>query len=204
MQVLVLEENLIRQTRIAAALMNKGFHVIAIETVAAARCFMSMESIDVMILGERENGRLSHVAELASACANREAGILVLSDREDSDTEVLHESIPQLYGIIGPDMAPAVVAQMALAAAKDHARDPVPVQIAWSWGHTASVMPEPEPDMGVCAPDMPLERMMTVDPAPIAASIRAATPVWSLQALDEDDRFEAAYPQRRDHGARVA
>ncbi len=184
MQVLVLEENLVRQTRIAAALMEKGFHVIAVETVAAARCFMTMDTIDVMILGERENGRLSHVPELADACANPEAGILVLSDRDCEDTDVLHESVPQLYGIIGPDMAPGVVAQMALAAARTSAADPVPMRLAWTWGHTMAALPDPDSPMGICAPAIPQDLDRLPDPAGLSASLRSALPVWALPGFD--------------------
>lgn len=115
MQVLILGDDHGQQARLAAAMMKTGFQVICVESAAAAASFIRSELIDVLVLTETRSGRISQSCACVEQSRNRAVSVIVISDRTGAAMNELFEEVPQLYGVMGLDMAPAMVSALALA-----------------------------------------------------------------------------------------
>jgi hypothetical protein len=133
MQVMVLEEDRKHQALLAQALMEKGFHVLCVESLDAAECFVRLDVVDVLIIGERVGGRLSHSLALLAECRNPMVSAIVLTDRVGQDVDELFDLIPAIYAILGRDIAPHVVTQLVLSAISGQVHDTPRSRIARRW-----------------------------------------------------------------------
>lgn len=115
MQVLILGDDHGQQARLGAAMMKKGFQVICVESATAASSYIRSEMIDVLILTETRSGRISQSCACVSQSRNRAVSVIVISGRTGPALDELFEEIPQLYGVMGLDMPPTMVAALALA-----------------------------------------------------------------------------------------
>lgn len=116
MQVLILDDDPEYQARLARALAARDFQIVCVDSLAAAEAVVRMGLPDLLILGERVHGRLSHSVALLADC--REPGIpsVFITDRQGEEIAELFELIPAVYSIMGRATAPAMVAQIAVAA----------------------------------------------------------------------------------------
>ncbi len=115
MQVLILGDDHRQQARLAAAMMKTGFQVFCVESSAAASSYIRNELVDVLVLTETRSGRISQSCACVSQSRNRAVSVIVISNRTGLAMDELFEEVPQLYGVMGLDMAPGMVAALALA-----------------------------------------------------------------------------------------
>jgi len=113
MQVLVLNENRRVQEAQATALLAKGFSVVRADNVAAALSEVRKGAVDVLVMADRVQGRLSHVVALTAKCHNPRVATLLLTGRIDPEMDDLFELWPSLHAILGLHVAPDVVARLA-------------------------------------------------------------------------------------------
>jgi DNA-binding response OmpR family regulator len=133
MQVMVLEQDQQRQAQLARALMEKGFHVLCVESLDAAECFVRMDVVDVLVLGERVGGRLSHSLALLAECRNPMVSAILLTERSGPDMDELFDLIPAVYAILGRDVAPRVVTQIVMAAITAQVGETPHARVARRW-----------------------------------------------------------------------
>ncbi len=133
MQVMVLEQDHARQAELAQALLTKGFQVLCMESVEAAECFLRRDLVDVLVLGERVGGRLSHSLALLAECRNPMASAILLTERTGPDMDELFDLIPALYAILGRTVAPSVVGQVVLSAVSAGVSETAPDRSARRW-----------------------------------------------------------------------
>lgn len=115
MQALILGDDYSSQARLAAALMATGFQVICVESVGAAASYVRTQMIDVLIVTETRSVRVGQSCACIAHSQNRQVSVLVVTDRTGPATEELFEEVPQLYGVIGFDLPPAMIAGLAQA-----------------------------------------------------------------------------------------
>lgn len=115
MQALILGDDFGNQTRLAAALMAAGFQVICVESTRAAQSYMGAQIVDVLIVTETRSVRVGQSCACVAHSRNRQVSVLVVTDRTGPATDELFDEVPQLYGVIGFDMPPAMIAGLARA-----------------------------------------------------------------------------------------
>lgn len=116
MQIMVMNDDPAVQVRVTKGLMSKGFQVVGMETVSRACAYVKIDPVDILIMGERVSGRLSHTVALAAECANPMVTTMLLTNRVDPEVEELYDLLPSLYALISPQSDPGVVARLALSA----------------------------------------------------------------------------------------
>lgn len=116
MQVLVMHDDVDVQIAASKRLMSKGFQVIGLETVARACDYVKRDPVDILLLGDRVGGRLSHSVALAAECANPMVTTMILTERRDTEIDELYELLPSLYALISPKVEASTIAQLALTA----------------------------------------------------------------------------------------
>lgn len=116
MQVMVLDDDPEHQARLARALMARGFQVVCVDSLAMAEAVVRLDMLDLLILGERVRGRLSHPVALLAECRNPAVPSIFITDRQGEEIAELFELIPSVYSIMGRSTAPNMVAQIAVAA----------------------------------------------------------------------------------------
>ena len=163
MQALILGDDHRQLARLAAAMMKTGFQVFCVESAAAAASYVRNELIDVLLLTETRSGRISQSCSCVAQSRNRAVSVIVLSNRTGSAMEELFEEVPMLYGVMGLEMAPNMVAALALASI-------LPQQ-------TGAELPQPMSAMPVAAP------VQTAIPVQAAISVQSAVPVQSATPL---------------------
>ena len=146
MQALILGDDHRQQARLAAAMMKHGFQVFCVESAAAAASYIRNELIDVLVLTETRSGRIAQSFACVDQSRNRAVSVIVMSDRTGPAIQELFEEVPQLYGVMGLDMAPGLVAALALASILPQQLAPemqaeVPVRPATPALQTAQVVP---------------------------------------------------------------
>ncbi len=95
MQVLILEDDPAFQAQLAQAMMAKGFNVLCVATVPAAEAFLRLDMADVLIFGERIDGRLTHPVALLAECRNPLVAAVLLTDRTGPDLDELFDLMPR-------------------------------------------------------------------------------------------------------------
>ena len=115
MQALILGDDHRQQARLAAAMMKAGFQVFCVESAAAAASYIRHELIDVLVLTETRSVRINQSCACVGQSRNRAVSVIVITDRTGPAIQELFEEVPQLYGVMGLQMAPAMVAALAVA-----------------------------------------------------------------------------------------
>ncbi|MCX7298896.1 MAG: hypothetical protein NTX73_00660 [Rhodobacterales bacterium] len=133
MQVMVLEQDQGFQAQLATALMAKGFHVICVESAGAAENFIRMSGVDVLVLGERIGGKLSHPVALLAECRNPAVSAILLTERKGEDLDEVFDLLPAVYAILGRGIAPGVVAQIVVSATNGLASETVQRRLGSHW-----------------------------------------------------------------------
>jgi hypothetical protein len=148
MQVLILGDDHAQQARLAAAMMKKGFQVICVETAGAASSYIRGQFIDVLILAETRSGRIGQSCACVTQSRNPQVSVIVITDRTGAATQELFDEVPLLYGVIGLQMAPGMVAAIALASILPPESGLQPVE--------AESVPVAEPVRAVVMPVVPV------------------------------------------------
>ncbi len=133
MQVLILEDDPAFQAQLAQAMMAKGFNVLCVATVPAAEAFLRLDMADVLIFGERMDGRLTHPVALLAECRNPLVAAVLLTDRTGPDLDELFDLMPSLVGILGRRVAPPVVTQVVMAAVAGMTTESARSRLASRW-----------------------------------------------------------------------
>ncbi|MCC5972907.1 MAG: hypothetical protein JJT81_02525 [Rubellimicrobium sp.] len=115
MQVLLLDGDPRRQADIARVLSGQGMQVSCMESLSAAECFVRALPVEVLVLGERIGGRLSHSLALLAECRNPRVRAVLLTDRAAEAVDELFELIPAVQAILGCTVPPEVVGQVVAA-----------------------------------------------------------------------------------------
>lgn len=116
MQAMILDDDPHYQALVARALMARGFMVVCVDSLAAAEAVVRLDMLDLVILGERVQGRLSHNVALLADCRVPAVPSVLVTDRTGEEIAELFELIPAIYSILGRRTAPSMVAQIAVAA----------------------------------------------------------------------------------------
>jgi len=169
MQVLILEDDPAFQAQLAQAMMTKGFNVLCVASVPAAEAFLRLDMADVLIFGERIDGRLTHPVALLAECRNPLVAAVLLTDRTGPDLDELFDLMPSLVGILGRRVAPPVVTQVVMAAVAGMATESARSRLAARW---AAV----EADAGD----------LTVTAPPAASLLMQDVPALAAPAADAD------------------
>ena len=225
MQVMVLDQDQNLLVQLAGALMQKGFQVICVESIGAAKNFIRRDFIDVLVMGERVGGKLSHSLALLAECRNPLVSAILLTDRTGPSLEEIFDLIPSIYGILGRKISPDIVAQIVLASTIDQTSETVRDRLANRWAAAAgdevadlaTVPPEMEyiaEDLEAAAdvesPHEPLPLLVLTDPQMVQAAFDLAGWAHPLDAdgvsqtdasdmADDFDDAEAEYADTSIH-----
>lgn len=182
MQVLILEDDPAFQAQLAQAMMTKGFNVLCVASVPAAEAFLRLDMADVLIFGERIDGRLTHPVALLAECRNPLVAAVLLTDRTGPDLDELFDLMPSLVGILGRRVAPPVVTQVVMAAVAGMATESARSRLAARW----AAVEADAGDLTVTAPPAASLQMQDV-PALAAPAVDAdTTPVAQSDDLAAD------------------
>lgn len=121
MKALIVREDPAAAAGCAQALSEEGFQVTCVETQSVARAVTSLGNLDLMIMDETVNGRLTHALALAAERFSPAVTSILISDRSAEDMDELYDLIPSLYGLLDSKVPVSVVRQLSMAATFDFA-----------------------------------------------------------------------------------
>lgn len=120
MKALILRQNVTAAVSCAQALMEKGFHITYAETRDFARELIKADTVDLLVMDERVDGRLTHALALSAERRNPYVSTIMLTDRTGPETDELYNLIPCLYGLVGMDSPGRLISQLALASTENY------------------------------------------------------------------------------------
>lgn len=120
MKALILRDDTEAAVACAQALMEKGFQVVCVENRHIARALLRIETIDLLLLDERIDGRLTHSIALSAERQNQYINAILMTDRPAPDVDDLYDLLPCLYAIAGTQITPALVAQLAMSSIESY------------------------------------------------------------------------------------
>ncbi len=115
MQVLIVDDDIIRQTDLSLAFMEAGLHTNGTACHAVAESCIRRSWIDLVVMAETVAGRLTHHLALLAEWRNPLAATILLTPRQDEDVEELFLLIPSLHCLLAPDTDPDLVIKLSLA-----------------------------------------------------------------------------------------
>lgn len=118
MQVMILEEDPTLRTRIAGALAPEGVDVLSFGRLAPAKEAARRAKVDILLLGDRVEGRLAGDVALLAEWRNPRLASLLLSDRSPEEAEDLFDLIPSLQAVLARGTGPRSLARLAVAVAR--------------------------------------------------------------------------------------
>jgi len=116
MKALILRQNPQSACAISKVLIDKGFQILCVETLAVAHALIRMETIDLLVMDERFDGQLTHAIALSGERRSPYISAIMLTDRDRAETDDLYDLIPCLYALAGTKISPHILGQLALAA----------------------------------------------------------------------------------------
>lgn len=125
MQALVLNDDMEQQVAMSVALLKRGFQVVTAASVDHAMAYADLGVIDLVVMTERPDGRLSHPVALSAELRNPQVTTMLLTPRNDAEVEELYELLPSLYCLLGPELPAELVATMAVAGVTGRVAPPV-------------------------------------------------------------------------------
>lgn len=131
MQVMIVEDDPVRCRALAAVLRGQGLDVLAFTEIAPAKEAARRSILDLLVLGERVGGRLTHDLALLAEWRNPGLGLVLLSDREGEGREELFDLLPALRAVLPCRAGAAEVAQATLAVARSQSLGTTPVLPHW-------------------------------------------------------------------------
>lgn len=115
MKALILRNDADAGVATARALIDKGFQILSIDTLAVAHALIRIDAIDLLVMDERFEGQLTHAIGLSGERKNPYLSTLLLSDRTAEETDDLFDLIPSLYGVLGLQTSPELISKLALS-----------------------------------------------------------------------------------------
>lgn len=119
MQALIFDTHSETQARVAAVLMDKGFHVICVDSAGAARAFLASGMVDLLVAGDTGQGFTEAVMAMVGHGQADSLNVIVMTDRHSGDFDQLGHRLPGYYGAMGRAIAPQLVGKLALSAVAD-------------------------------------------------------------------------------------
>ena len=116
MKALILRADAKASVKTAQALTDKGFQILSVDTQAVAHALIRIDTIDLLVMDERIEGQLTHAIALSGERRNPYLSAILLTDRGGEETDDLYDLIPCLYGMVGTDTSPELLAKLALSA----------------------------------------------------------------------------------------
>ena len=116
MQALILSDDFELQSRLALNLLRKGIQAITAETVEMATGFARRWTFDLLIMSERAAGRLTHTVALSAERHSPTLSTILITDRTDPNTDELYDLLPSIKSILGAELPPEIIAQIAMIA----------------------------------------------------------------------------------------
>jgi hypothetical protein len=116
MKALILRNNTDAAIGTARALVDKGFQVLCVETLAVAHALIRVDTIDLLVMDERVEGQLTHSIALSGERRNPYLSAILLTDRIGEEMDDLYELIPSLYALVGADTAPGLLGKLSISA----------------------------------------------------------------------------------------
>ena len=115
MKALILRDDTEAAVACAQALLHKGFQVVCVENRHIARALLRIETIDLLLLDERIDGRLTHSIALSAERKNPYINAILMTDRTAPDVDDLYDLLPCLYAIAGTTSDATLIAQLAMS-----------------------------------------------------------------------------------------
>ena len=116
MKALILRQNAESACAISKVLIDKGFQILCVETLAVAHARIRVDTIDLLVMDERFDNQLTHSIALSGERRSPYIATIMLTDRDRAETDDLYELIQCLYALDGMTISPHILGQLALAA----------------------------------------------------------------------------------------
>lgn len=120
MKALVLRDDAEAAAGDAQALIEKGFQVVCVETRKVAHALLRIDTVDLLIMEEQIDGRLTHALALSAERRNPYISTILMTDRSGEETDDLYDLIPSLYALAGTTIAPKLLGKLALSSIEDY------------------------------------------------------------------------------------
>lgn len=130
MQVLIVDDDAMRQMDLMLAFMKAGLQTSATASHAVAESCIRSGWIDLVVMSETVSGRLTHHLALLAEWRNPIAATILLTPRRDDDVEELFLLLPSLHCLLAPDTDPALVTKLSLASVFGDSRRAPPVVLS--------------------------------------------------------------------------
>mgnify|MGYP001821217624 CR=1 FL=1 len=165
MKALILRQDPHAACATSKVLIDKGFLILCVETLAVAHALIRVDTIDLLIMDEEFEGQMTHALALSGERRSPCLSTIMLTDRARSKTDDLYDLIPCLYALAGMETAPDVLGKLAVSAvsnmaetvARVAARDLVEAQDAEAERLSQLMDEEAEPaiaDLAIAGPEM--------------------------------------------------
>ena len=116
MKALILRQNADAACATSKVLIDKGFQILCVETLAVAHALIRVDTIDLLVMDETFAGQLTHAIALSGERRSPYISTIMLTDRDRAATDDLYDLIPCLYALVGTTTSARLLGQLALAA----------------------------------------------------------------------------------------
>lgn len=129
MHVLIIEDDCGRRIKLEAAFVKAGFQTTTTANRTIAESCIRCGVVDLLIMAERVDGKLTHAVSLLAECRNPMVETILLTPRCDPDIEELFLLLPSLHCLAAPDVDPKLIVKLALAALKAAKSKSIPADL---------------------------------------------------------------------------
>lgn len=116
MKALILRQDPDAADVTSRALIDKGFQILCVSSLAVAHALIRVDTIDLLVMDERIDGQLTHAIALSGERRSPYLSTIMMTDRHGEETDDLYELIPCLYALAGMQTSAHVLGQLALCA----------------------------------------------------------------------------------------
>ena len=115
MKALILRNESASALNVSRLLMEKGFQILSVQSLATAKTLARVETIDLLVMDELVDGQMTHSVALSAERRNPDLCVIAYSARSAEETDDLFELVPSLYAVVGQQVSSAVLAQLVMS-----------------------------------------------------------------------------------------
>jgi|GEM_PF-926459 len=187
MKALIMRSDPAAAAATARVFVEKGFQILCVDRHDVACALVKMDLIDLLVMDEEIEGRLTHSLALSGERHNPFLSTILLTDRIGPDADELYDLIPCLHALVGQRTSAPLLGQLAVASVSN--KDAVSARVARNV--RADAEDEEEYDFSWAEADLgeqPDGKVGEFDDIPAYADVAAATPALADHPVRRDDR----------------
>ncbi|WP_052700870.1 hypothetical protein [Loktanella sp. S4079] len=115
MKALIMRNDPFAAAATARVFVEKGFQILCVDRHDVAAALVRMDVVDLLVMDEAFDGRLTHALALSAERANPYVSTILVTERIGARADELYDLIPSLHALVGASADAGLLGRLGVA-----------------------------------------------------------------------------------------